>query len=155
MLKGLRRLRLIRAPLRSFSSSKVETGITGLPAIENAKEVYMALLQKTIEEADKLPSEAEYGDQITRFAAHRLKMCEENDTVEAIEDAIAAGEIEELIDESEHELKVLEMMQVWKPWEEDTNAAVDWTVPDEWKGPYYDTPEGSMDPHTGTEPRKA
>eukprot|EP00471_Norrisiella_sphaerica_P003970 CAMPEP_0184483798 /NCGR_PEP_ID=MMETSP0113_2-20130426/5470_1 /TAXON_ID=91329 /ORGANISM="Norrisiella sphaerica, Strain BC52" /LENGTH=125 /DNA_ID=CAMNT_0026864415 /DNA_START=189 /DNA_END=569 /DNA_ORIENTATION=- len=116
---------------RLLSNTKDSTGIAGLPVIENAREVLIALYQKTLEDAEGLPKDAGYRDYVTKLSKYRLTVCEKNEVVEAIEKEIGTGEIEELIQEAEDELKVLEMMKEWKPWA----GGGHWKVPEKF-APY-------------------
>ena len=46
-----------------------------------------------------------------------MKVVDENDSIRAIEDKIAAGLLEELIFQAHNEIKLLRLMKNWKPWE--------------------------------------
>lgn len=46
-----------------------------------------------------------------------MKVVDENDSIRAIEDKIAAGLVEELIFQAHNEIKLLRLMKNWKPWE--------------------------------------
>lgn len=46
-----------------------------------------------------------------------MKVVDENKSIRAIEEKIAAGLIEELIYQAHTELKLLRIMKSWKPWE--------------------------------------
>ena len=46
-----------------------------------------------------------------------MKVVDENLSIRAIEDKLAAGLIEELIFQAHNEIKLLRIMKNWKPWE--------------------------------------
>ena len=51
--------------------------------------------------------------------------------IDALEDAIGHGQIEEVISAAQNELSLAEKMAVWKPWEplEEAPLADQWTFP--------------------------
>eukprot|EP00466_Bigelowiella_natans_P011059 jgi/Bigna1/56530/estExt_Genewise1Plus.C_1030001 len=121
--------RIASLTARTFCSIKESTGIAGLRVVENAREVLIGLYQKTLEDAETLPNSAGYKDYVTKLSKYRLSVCENHSTVNEIEKEISTGEVEELIQEAEDELKVLEMMKEWKPWE----GGQSWELPLKWK----------------------
>mmetsp|Transcript_8125 Transcript_8125/g.15073 ORF Transcript_8125/g.15073 Transcript_8125/m.15073 type:complete len:167 (-) Transcript_8125:148-648(-) len=137
--------------VRPLSTVKDTTGLAGLPVIENSREVLIALYQKTLEDVEaSIPKEAAYYDVVTKLTQHRLDICDSTESIYEIEDKIGTGEIEELIDEAEDELKVVGMMKDWKPWDEkDTH----WEVPAEWDAPenLYNNPAATAQ---GLQPTK-
>lgn len=48
---------------------------------------------------------------------YRMKVVDENLSIRKIEEKIAAGIVEELIIQAHHEVKLLKLVRVWKPWE--------------------------------------
>ena len=48
---------------------------------------------------------------------HRMKIVDENMSIRAIEEKIAQGLVEQLIAQAHNELKLLRIMQKWRPWE--------------------------------------
>lgn len=51
--------------------------------------------------------------ELTRY---RMKVVDENLSIRAIEDKIAAGLVEELIFAAHNEIKLLRLMKRWQPW---------------------------------------
>ena len=46
-----------------------------------------------------------------------MKIVDENNSIRAIEEKIASGLAEQLINQAHNELKLLRIMQKWRPWE--------------------------------------
>ncbi len=107
----------VLAPSVRRFATKETTGIPGLPVVVNAREVMQGLYKKTIEDAQELPDVSGYKHYVIKLCQDRLAAVEANESVEDIENAIASGQVEELIVEAEDELKCLEMMKEWKPWD--------------------------------------
>jgi len=84
--------------------------------IPNAREVLLSLLEETrikAESYERVP----YNDHIIRLCDYRYKIVKENESVEAIEAALSAGQIEELVSQAEDEYDLLiQMNEVLRPW---------------------------------------
>jgi NADH dehydrogenase (ubiquinone) 1 alpha subcomplex subunit 5 len=102
------------AAASSVNPVKLTTNITGLDAIPNAREVLMGLLKETLASIESynaaLGFEPAYNLGVRQLSQHRLKICEQNESHEAIEKAIWFGQIEELIQQAEDELDLLVTM---------------------------------------------
>ncbi|KAJ6766801.1 putative proteinDH-UBIQUINONE OXIDOREDUCTASE 13 KD-B SUBUNIT [Salix purpurea] len=101
-------LRAIARPL--LAKVKQTTGIVGLDVVPNAREVLINLYNKTLKEIKAVPEDEGYRKAVESFTTHRLKVCEEEVDSEKIEERIGCGQVEELIEEAQDELKLIEKM---------------------------------------------
>ena len=101
-------LRAIARPL--LAKVKQTTGIVGLDVVPNAREVLINLYNKTLNEIKAVPEDEGYRKAVESFTTHRLKVCEEEVDSEKIEERIGCGQVEELIEEAQDELKLIEKM---------------------------------------------
>ncbi|KAJ1931978.1 hypothetical protein GGF37_007212, partial [Kickxella alabastrina] len=96
----------------------VTTGIVGLPVNPNARPQLLGLYKKTLEEVKaKIPEAAIYRQSVEAITTQRLKIVEQNEDTVKIEELINCGQIEELIDQAEDEIKLVSRMAEWKAWE--------------------------------------
>ncbi|KAF5732395.1 putative NADH dehydrogenase [Tripterygium wilfordii] len=107
-------LRAIARPL--MAKVKQTTGIVGLDVVPNAREVLIGLYNKTLKEIQAVPSDEGYRKAVESFTKHRLTVCQEEDDWEKIEKRLGCGQVEELIEEAQDELKLIEKMIEWDPW---------------------------------------
>ncbi|KAK8964527.1 hypothetical protein KSP40_PGU003004 [Platanthera guangdongensis] len=91
---------------------KETTGIVGLEVVPNAREVLISLYKRTLTEIKAVPEEEGYRKAVESFTNHRLRVCEEEQDWEVIEKRIACGQVEELIEEAQDELKLIAKMIV-------------------------------------------
>ncbi|KAG5227455.1 NADH-ubiquinone oxidoreductase family protein [Salix suchowensis] len=107
-------LRAIGRPL--LARVKQTTGIVGLDVVPNARAVLINLYTKTLKEIEAVPQDEGYRKAVESFTRHRLTVCEEEEEWEKIEERIGCGQVEELIEEAQDELKLIEKMIEWDPW---------------------------------------
>ncbi|MED6118309.1 hypothetical protein PIB30_001539 [Stylosanthes scabra] len=107
-------LRAVARPL--MAKVKQTTGIVGLDVVPNAREVLIGLYRKTLKEIQAVPEDEGYRKAVESFTRHRLKVCEEEEDWENIEKRLGCGQVEELIEEAEDELKLIDKMIEWDPW---------------------------------------
>ena len=96
---------------------KLTTGIAYMDVEPFPRMKLMKLYYLALQELKDLPDNYGYkflSQELTRF---RMRTVDENMSVRAIEDKIAAGLIEELIFQAHNEIKLLRIMKNWKPWE--------------------------------------
>ena len=96
---------------------KISTGQAFLDVEPFPRMKLMKLYYLILQEVQNLPDEygyKYYSREQTRF---RMKMVDENESIRAIEEKIAGGIVEELIFSAHNELKLLRIMQKWRPWE--------------------------------------
>lgn len=101
-------LRAVARPL--MAKIKQTTGIVGLDVVPNAREVLIGLYGKTLNEIQKVPEDEGYRKAVESFTNHRLKVCQEEDDWEKIETRLGCGQVEELIEEAQDELKLIRYM---------------------------------------------
>jgi NADH dehydrogenase (ubiquinone) 1 alpha subcomplex subunit 5 len=98
------------AALRAASAVKETTGIVGLEVVPNAREVLIGLYTRTLKEIEAVPKDEGYRKAVESFTKHRLQICQEEDDWKRIEDKIGCGQVEELIEEAQDELKLINKM---------------------------------------------
>ncbi|KAI3705756.1 hypothetical protein L1987_75997 [Smallanthus sonchifolius] len=102
--------------LMMMARVKETTGIVGLDVVPNAREVLIGLYNKTLTEIQRVPEDEGYRKAVESFTRHRLKVCEEEQDWETIEKRLGCGQVEELIEEAQDELKLIDKMIEWDPW---------------------------------------
>ncbi|KAH7557705.1 hypothetical protein ACOSP7_027573 [Xanthoceras sorbifolium] len=107
-------LRAIARPL--MAKVKETTGIVGLEVVPNAREVLINLYNKTLKEIQAVPEDEGYRKAVESFTRQRLQVCREEEDWESIEKRLKCGQVEELIEEAEDELKLIAKMIEWDPW---------------------------------------
>ncbi|WMV34003.1 hypothetical protein MTR67_027388 [Solanum verrucosum] len=100
-------LRRIARPLMMMAKVKETTGIVGLEVVPNAREVLINLYRKTLEEIKAVPEDEGYRKAVESFTRHRLNVCVEERESEMIEKRLGCGQVEELIEEAQDELKLI------------------------------------------------
>lgn len=109
-------LRRVAGPLMMMAKVKETTGIVGLDVVPNAREVLINLYKKTLVEIRGVPEDEGYRKAVETFTSQRLKVCQEEEDWEMIEKRLGCGQVEELIEEAQDELKLIGHMIEWKPW---------------------------------------
>jgi len=104
---------------------KTTTGIPGYPVVPRSREVLMKLYERYLEEIKILPEGSPYREYMTKFAQHRLDICRSTEDIFEIEDRIGAGQMEELIEETELEFNCIYLMNEHRPWIPDSK----WDTP--------------------------
>ncbi|KAJ2708846.1 hypothetical protein H4R19_004546 [Coemansia spiralis] len=100
------------------ASQKVTTGIVGVPVNPAARARLLELYSTTLAEVKaKIPAAAVYRQSVESVTAHRQSIVESNDDPAAIERLINAGQIEELVEQAEDELRLVSRMAEWRSWE--------------------------------------
>ncbi|KAJ3683029.1 hypothetical protein LUZ60_013256 [Juncus effusus] len=110
---------ILRGGMGSLSMAariKETTGIVGLDVVPNAREVLIGLYSRTLKEIEAVPEDEGYRKAVESFTKHRLQICQQEDDWEQIERKIGCGQVEELIEEAQDELKLIAKMIEWDPW---------------------------------------
>ncbi|KAJ8554372.1 hypothetical protein K7X08_025050 [Anisodus acutangulus] len=110
-------LRRVARPFMMMAKVKETTGIVGLDVVPNAREVLINLYGKTLDEIKAVPEDEGYRKAVESFTRHRLCVCQEEEDSEMIEKRLGCGQVEELIEEAQDELKLIGHMNEWKPWD--------------------------------------
>ncbi|KAF9618022.1 hypothetical protein IFM89_039419 [Coptis chinensis] len=107
-------LRRLSFPL--LARVKETTGIVGLDVVPNAREQLISLYSKTLNEIKSVPEDEGYRKAVESFTKHRLKVCQEEEDWEQIENKLGCGQIEEVLEEAKDELTLIGKMIEWAPW---------------------------------------
>ncbi|KAG0501143.1 hypothetical protein HPP92_001215 [Vanilla planifolia] len=102
--------------LMLMAKVKETTGIGGLDVVPNARAVLISLYTRTLKEIQAVPEDEGYRKAVESFTRHRLQVCQEEEDWEVIEKRLGCGQVEELIEEAQDELKLIAKMIEWDPW---------------------------------------
>ena len=111
------------APAQVVTNHKKTTWITGIDVVPNAREVLLSLYEETLRKVASYDSSVAYNAHLIQLVKHRQAIVQRETDVEAIEQAIACGQLEELIEQAEDEFDLLVAMnESIKPWEADAEG---------------------------------
>ncbi|KAI8803512.1 ETC complex I subunit conserved region-domain-containing protein [Cladochytrium replicatum] len=96
---------------------KETTGIFGLAVHPNPRPALLNLYRHALYKLETLPDSSVYRKSVQAIISQRLSVVQKEEDVKTIESTIGAGQIEELILQAEDELKLIDKMAEWKPWE--------------------------------------
>ena len=96
---------------------KLSTGFAFMDVEPFPRMKLMKLYYLILQEVQNLPDEYGYKYYAREQTRFRMKVVDENMSVRAIEEKIAGGIVEELIFAAHNEVKLLRIMQKWRPWE--------------------------------------
>eukprot|EP00298_Acanthocystis_sp_HF-20_P011546 c19448_g1_i1.p1 GENE.c19448_g1_i1~~c19448_g1_i1.p1 ORF type:complete len:216 (+),score=92.95 c19448_g1_i1:32-649(+) len=100
------------------NGNKLSTNIVGIPVVPDARQKLIAQCEEILREITiGIPKTAQYRVNVERIFQFRLKVAKETESIYEIEKSIRAGQIEELLNQGNGELKLLKRMREWKPWE--------------------------------------
>lgn len=119
-----RRLQLSAAPALRRLSTKSSTGIVGMEVRPDAPEILLSLYSKTLAELESLPAEAGYRSAVEALTKGRMAAVEGAKSIEEIETAIGGGQVEQLIQQAEHELQLIPTMRDARVWEAVPESAI-------------------------------
>ena len=102
--------RLLTGGMGAVAKVKETTRIVGLEVVPNAREVLISLYGRTLKEIEAVPENEGYRKAVESFTRHRLQVCHEEEDWEMIEKRIGCGQVEELIEEAQDELKLIAKM---------------------------------------------
>ncbi|CUM45474.1 uncharacterized protein AC631_02052 [Debaryomyces fabryi] len=95
------------------------TGLTGIYQHPNPRPALIALYNHTLTVLDKkFPKESVYKQSIEALTKNRLKIVQEEEITENIENKIGGGLIEEIIIQAHEELGLANELSLLKCWEE-------------------------------------
>ena len=77
----------------------------------------MKLYYIALQEISNLPDEYSYKFLSREMTRYRMKIVDENLSIRDIEEKIGYGLVEELIFAAHNEVKLLRLMDKWRPWE--------------------------------------
>lgn len=95
------------------------TGLTGIYQHPNPRPALIALYNHTLTVLDtKFPKESVYKQSVEALTRNRLKIVQEEEITENIENKIGGGLIEEIIIQAHEELGLASDLSLMKCWEE-------------------------------------
>jgi len=86
---------------------KYDTRIAGVEVVPNAREILLALYEKTQTKCDEYGLDTYYNEFVKQQTGFRKQIVEANEDHYKIEDLIACGQIEELIEQAQDNLEAL------------------------------------------------
>ena len=95
----------------------MSTGIAYLDVEPFPRMKLMKLYYLILQELSDLPDEYGYKLYCRELTRYRMKIVDENMSIRTIEEKVACGLVEQLIAQAHNELKLLRIMQKWRPWE--------------------------------------
>ncbi|XP_070165836.1 NADH dehydrogenase [ubiquinone] 1 alpha subcomplex subunit 5 isoform X2 [Polyergus mexicanus] len=110
---------------------KKSTHIKGLAVCTKPHLEITPLYNRILRVLEKFPKDYAYRKETEKLVRNRLKIVKETDDIQAIENKIDCGQVEELIIQAKNELSLVEKMLVWKPWEKLMQEA----PPNQWTWP--------------------
>ena len=93
--------------LRVATRAKSTTGIVGLQVQPDARAILTGLYTKTLSALEALPADSAYRRQVQEMTAERLSIVKGNEDLMKIEEAIGAGQVEQVIQQAEDELGLI------------------------------------------------
>ena len=96
---------------------KLSTGFSFMDVEPFPRMKLMKLYYMILQEVQQLPDEYGYKYYCREITRYRMKVVDENMSIRKIEEIIASGLVEELIFAAHNEVKLLRIMQKWRPWE--------------------------------------
>jgi len=110
---------------------KKSTGLTGLAVSSNPHHMLSVLYGKTLRTLQRMPQDAAYRKYTEEIINKRYDLVKSEKDIPALESKIGCGQIEEVIQQAEYELKLSRKMLEWKPWEQLKTVP----PPTQWKWP--------------------
>ncbi|KAK6465229.1 hypothetical protein DFJ63DRAFT_14993 [Scheffersomyces coipomensis] len=111
------------------AASGYPTGLTGLYQHPNPRPALISLYNHTLTVLDtKFPKESVYRQSVEALTKNRLKIVEEEEITENIENKIGGGLIEEIVIQAHEELNLANELASLKVWEELAEKPLD----DQW-----------------------
>jgi NADH dehydrogenase (ubiquinone) 1 alpha subcomplex subunit 5 len=109
MLRGSTRVLLRTSPLRMAGAlrGKQTTGIVGLEVDADGKNTLLSLYAKTLTALEGVPAASEYRKTVEGLTKERLAAVNSTSDLLAIEAKVGAGQIEQLIQQAQDELKLI------------------------------------------------
>ena len=97
-------------PLAVASRAKSTTGIVGLEVEPDAKAILLDLYAQTLAALETVPKEATYRGSVAAVTNERLTIVKGLSDLEAMEAAIGAGQVEEVIKQAREELALIPVL---------------------------------------------
>eukprot|EP01087_Luapelamoeba_hula_P022981 TRINITY_DN8375_c0_g1_i3.p1 TRINITY_DN8375_c0_g1~~TRINITY_DN8375_c0_g1_i3.p1 ORF type:complete len:201 (+),score=41.92 TRINITY_DN8375_c0_g1_i3:19-621(+) len=95
---------------------KESTEWVGLEVVPNAREVLIALYEKTLVELSTLPKGQGYRSIAEKVTRDRMKVVKDNKKISEIEDIVDCGPVEMMIEHAQDELELIEVVRANPDW---------------------------------------
>jgi NADH dehydrogenase (ubiquinone) 1 alpha subcomplex subunit 5 len=105
---------------------KASTGIPGLPVVPRAREILIRIYERYLDTLEQFDTGAPYREFMEKATRKRLEVLLSTEDVFEIEERIGCGQIEELIEQAENEVRLAPFMLEHQPWK----------VADRWHRPF-------------------
>lgn len=76
----------------------------------------LGLYQETLKAVAQIPADAAYRKNVTSITEYRIKVVEAEENIDAIEEKLGVGQMEEIIEQAQDELELIPHMAEWQPW---------------------------------------
>ncbi|TMS37848.1 hypothetical protein L596_004695 [Steinernema carpocapsae] len=96
---------------------KKTTGLTGLFVNENPHRALTVVYGRILRALEQVPSNAAYRRYTEQIVKRRLALVQEENDIVKLEEKIGMGQIEEVIEQAEYELKCVRAVIESKAWE--------------------------------------
>lgn len=93
------------------------TGLFGIDKHPEPKPTLLALYRRTLNVLTRFPETSFYRQSTETITKNRLETLESTKSIGEFEEKIDCGIVEEIIMQAEDELKLIEVMEKYKPWE--------------------------------------
>ncbi|KAJ3276072.1 ndufa5, NADH-ubiquinone oxidoreductase subunit [Terramyces sp. JEL0728] len=105
------------------------TGLVGLPVHHSAKPELLSLYSRITHSLQRFPESSVYRQGTLALFNKRIEFIEKTEDLKKIEDEFQLGQMEELIEQAQEELKLIKIMEENKPWEslQETPLPGQWT----------------------------
>ena len=107
----------LAAPLdAAVLPQKSSTGIPGIPVVPRAREILIRIYERYMDMLAQFESDAPYRTHMEKLTQERLAVLLSTSDVFEIEERIGCGQIEELIEHAEAEMRLAPFMLEHQPW---------------------------------------
>jgi len=96
---------------------KTATGLVGLKIQPDWRNKLTSLYEQQLEEVEGIPPDNEYRSSVEQVARIRLDLLKREGDVFKVEQEIGLGQVEELIQMAEDELRLIPRYKSWRVWE--------------------------------------
>ncbi|KAF1580377.1 UNVERIFIED_CONTAM: putative NADH dehydrogenase [ubiquinone] 1 alpha subcomplex subunit 5, partial [Eudyptes robustus] len=96
---------------------KKSTGLTGLWVNEQPHRTLTVIYGRILRTLENIPTNSPYRQNTEALVKHRLKLVEEEPDVFKLEEKIGMGQIEEVIQQAEYEVRTARAIVESKAWE--------------------------------------
>lgn len=97
--------------MRRALAPRAAQRVPGYPTVKNAREVLVSLYSRALQELTELPEGCGYRTSTAGWVQWRLDVVKTEEDIEAIENEIESGTVEELIEQAENELRCIDVLK--------------------------------------------